>query len=344
MKTKEIIVMDGMKELKVSMDAARFAQFESLAHRDSVKSILGDASEGMGFLVSQLAYTEAKAFARQYTPMQYERLVPLSSEAGEWAEVIRYQMYDQVGQGKRISGKDRAIPKVDVSDADKTMPVYLGGVGYDYSQEELRRAAHLKSPLPTRKLGAAIEAYRRHINTVALTGEAISGITGLFNNASVPHASAPTGSWGGGTTTEAQVLADLNTAIMKVWENSGYNDFPTHLVLPPSSFAYLVTTPRGTQSDSTLLKFILDNNMAKLQGGVNVVIEPGIGLETAGAGNTKRLVAYVKNEDRVVMHLPMPLRFLAPQPVGLMIDIVGEYKYSGVEVRYPNSMYYMDGL
>lgn len=341
---KTIQVFDGMKQIEIALDEARVAQFEALNGTRELRAIVGDAVEGMGFLISQLAYTEARVFARQYTPMQYERLVPISAEAGEWADVIRYMVSDQVGQGKRISGKDRAIPKVDVSLADKTMPVYTGGIGYDYSQEELRRSARLQMPLPTLKLEAAIEAYRRHLNAVALTGETSGNLTGLFNNGSVPRASAPTGAWGGGTTTEAQVLADVNTAIMKVWENSGYNDFPTHLVMAPSAFAYLATTPRATNSDVTLLKFILENNLAKIQGNVNLVIEAGMGLETAGNGGTKRLVAYVRDVSRVVFHVPMPLRFLAPQPVGLMIDVLGEYKYSGVEFRYPNSAYYMDGI
>ena len=43
------------------------------------------------------------------------------------------------------------------------------------------------------------------------------------------------------------------------------------------------------------------------------------------------------------MHLPMPLRFLAPQLVGLDVKIPGEYKYSGTIVRYVKSAYYQDG-
>jgi hypothetical protein len=38
------------------------------------------------------------------------------------------------------------------------------------------------------------------------------------------------------------------------------------------------------------------------------------------------------------------LRFLAPQLVGLGVQVPGEYKYSGVEIRYPKSAYYMDNI
>ena len=52
----------------------------------------------------------------------------------------------------------------------------------------------------------------------------------------------------------------------------------------------------------------------------------------------------VKSDTRLVMHIPLALRFLAPQLVGLSVQVPGEYKYSGVEFRYPKSAYYMDGL
>jgi len=56
------------------------------------------------------------------------------------------------------------------------------------------------------------------------------------------------------------------------------------------------------------------------------------------------MMAYVKSDTRLVMHVPLALRFLAPQLVGLSVQVPGEYKYSGVEFRYPKSAYYMDGI
>src|SRR5687768_808234 len=165
---KKIIAYDSAKlsMVEVTVDAKRHNQFEAVGGTYGMQSML-DAAEGMGFVINQLAYTEATVFARQYTPMQYERLVPISFEAGEWASEIRYMISDAVGQAKRISGNDNALPSVDVSLADRSMKVYHGGVRYGYSQQELRESAKLQRSLPTMKLDAAIEAYRRHLNTVA---------------------------------------------------------------------------------------------------------------------------------------------------------------------------------
>ena len=345
MPLKKIQLGDGRI---VTVDEARFAQFDAI--RPGLNNIIGDSSpigardaqEAMAFLVSQLAYTENTVFERQYQPMQYEQLLPVSFEAGEWADSIRYEIYDYAGRGKRTSGKGRDINLVDVAYADKSFPVLNGDIGYDYTTEELRRTAFLRRPISERKLAAAIDGYRRHMNDVGLFGETSSGITGLFNNASVPQGNAPTGGWG--VATPDNILADINALIQNVWTNTAYNDQVTDIVIAPGAFSTISFKPRSTTSDTTILNFIKQNNIAKVQRGVDINFTPGYGLDTAGAGSTRRMVGYVKSDTRLVMHIPLPLRFLAPQLVGLSVQVPGEYKYSGVEFRYPKSAYYMDNI
>jgi len=303
-----------------------------------------DSGEAMAFLVSQLAHTESQIFERMRQPMQYAQFIPVSHEAGEYADSIRYELYDMAGRGKRTSGKGKSINLVDVAYADKSFPVMNGDIGYDYSQEELRRSAFLRRPLNERRMAAAVEGYERHMNDVGLFGEASGGITGLFNNAFIPVANAPTGLWTGGVTTVDEILADINAGIFNVWSNTAYNDTVTDIILPPSCLNKIATTARSSTSDTTILKYIKDNNIAKQQKNIDINFVAGFGLETAGAGATKRALFYVKNPQRLVMHIPLPLRFLAPQFNGLAVEVPGEYKYSGVEVRYPKSAYYMDNL
>jgi hypothetical protein len=345
MPLKKIQLGDGRT---IVVDEARFAQFDAI--RPGLNNIIGDASpigardaqEAMAFLVSQLAYTENQVFERQYQPMQYEQLLPISFEAGEWADSIRYEIYDYAGRGKRTSGKGKDINLVDVAYADKSFPVAYGDIGYDYTQEELRRTAFLRRPISERKLGAAIDGYRRHMNDVGLFGETSSGFTGLFNNANVPQGNAPTGGWG--VATPDNILADINALIQTVWTNTAYNDQVTDIVIAPGAFSTISFKPRSTTSDTTILNFIKQNNIAKVQRGVDINFTPGYGLDTAGSGSTRRMVGYVKSDSRLVMHIPLPLRFLAPQLVGLSVQVPGEYKYSGVEFRYPKSAYYMDNI
>jgi hypothetical protein len=346
---KEIIIIDGGVERAVQVEADRHDAFDSIIGHlapglragQGIQSV-GDAGEAMAFLVSQLAYTESQLFERMYQPMQYEQFIPIDYSAGEWADTIRYEIYDWAGRGKRISGKGKDLPLVDVAFADKQFAVCQGGIGYEYTTEELRRSAFLRRALPERRLAAAMEGYRRHMNIVGLYGEATSNLTGLFNNALVPTGNAPTGTWA--TATPDQILNDVNTLIQNVWTNTAYNDMITDIILPPLSMAKVSSTARSTTSDKTILAYVKENNVAKQERGVDINFTTGFGLNTAGAGSTRRMMGYVKRPERLVMHIPLPLRFLAPQPVGLSVQVPGEYKYSGVEIRYPSSAYYMDGL
>jgi hypothetical protein len=347
MKLKTIQIADGRS---AEVDEARFLAFDGLRQHPQIASLLvgdtnvRDAQEALAFIVSQLAYTEGQVFEKLYTPMQYEQLLPIDYSAGEWADSIRYEIYDYAGRGKRSSGKGRDINLVDVAFADKTFPVMNGNIGYDYTTEELRRTAFLRRPISERKLMAAMDGYRRHMNDVGLYGSTVDNLTGLFTSASVPQASAPVGAWQTGPKTPDQILSDINAAINAVWANTVFNDFPTDIVMAPTSFAYISATARSANSDKTILQYVRDNNVAFVQAGVKLNFMPGYGLDTAGVGATKRLMAYTKNDQRLVFHIPLPLRFLAPQLIGLSVQIPGEYKYSGVEFRYPKSAYYMDGL
>ncbi len=92
-------------------------------------------------------------------------------------------------KGKRHSGQGEDLPTVDVAYAQKSVPVVLGTIGYDYTTEELRQSAFLRKPLNTARADAAMDAYERHINDVALFGE--DELTGLYTHPGVPAHSRP---------------------------------------------------------------------------------------------------------------------------------------------------------
>ncbi len=344
-----------MSEIKLAVDAAIKAyakdrQAELMPYAsDFAKAVGGsavpsgswakDAQQGLAFMISQLAYTEAQVFTRQYTPMQYQLLVPVSTEAGEWAESIRYETSDSAARGKRVNGSADDIPYVDVQNGEKVFGVAPAGIGYHYTQQELMQSAYFKRPLSSARMVAAVEGFNRHMNDVALNGEA--EFNGLFKHANVSKGNRPSGAvW----TTADQALADLNAGMLMVYNSSSKNDVPNQIVLPADKYSFIATTPRSANSDTTILEYFLANNLRKATMGDNVSVVPGFGLETAGTGGITRAVFYVKSQDRLVMHIPQPLRFLAPQPVNLSIKVPGTYRYAGLEVRYLKSMYYMEGI
>lgn len=305
-------------------------------------SVARDANEGMSFLISQLAHTEAGIYTKQYTPMQYERLVPISSEAGEWAETVRYQTYDSVARGRRASTKADDINLVDIQASEKTMDIAPGDIGYHFTQQELAQSAYLRRPLPQGRMEAAMDGYRRHMNDVALNGEG-SDLKGLFQHPSIAKGNVVSGkAWANATPKE--ILGDLNAGLYQVFNSSANNDVPDTVVLPPAAYALINSTPRSDNSDMTILEYFKANNLYKDYVGGEITVLPGFGLQTAGTGKGTRALFYVNRNDRLVMHIPVPLRFLAPQLRGRGVFVPGDYRYSGVEVRYNKSAFYVEGM
>lgn len=299
-----------------------------------------DAASDFSYLANQLAFRENQIFERLYTPMQYEQFLPITDEVGPYATEVVYEIIDKKGTAGPHVGRS-GIPEVEIGTEYRRFPVLCGSVGYAFTQEELRQTVHLKRPIPERKLGVAMEAYRRHMNKVGLFGEENTELTGLYNNPIVPKITSAK-QWEEASVD--QILGDINTLISTVWENTAYNDIVDTIVMAPKAYSIIAARARSEHSDLTVLRFVEQNNFAKTTYGYDVTIRPGFGLDIGGTDGARRMIGYVKSEQRLVMHIPLPLQFLAPQSDGLKIFVPGEYKYSGVEFRYPNSACYMDGI
>lgn len=365
---KQVTVLDAEACVRrtVDVDEQRYNEVKNAFVRIGVDKILegnpafrtaADATEGMAFLVSQLAYTEAEVYRREYQEMQFRELLPVTSEAGPDAVTVRYQIYDRVGRGKRISSAAKDLPKADIAASVSEIGVVTGGISYGYTQEELLLAARMIRPLPTERAAAAVEAAERHLNSVGLIGEQAdltgqASYTGLLTQSSVTTENDGTSgynaAWAAATTTFDQILSDVNKAILKYWTVSNYTLLPDTFGLAPQCFSPLATR-YNTLGTRTLLQMLEESNLATARTGQKLKFVPIIQASDKGiAGNAatgkSRCVLYRNDKRRIVQHIPMPLRFLAPQLEGLNIDVPGWYKYAGVNLRYLYSMLYLDNM
>ena len=356
-RTEICVVHDGNEEVEVKLRTSRLDELRRAftAHPEVLAggvagAVSQDANEAVSFLVPQLAYTEAKMYMRQYIPMLFREVLPVSSEAGEWATDVRYEKGDIVGQADFGSDMGDDMPFADVQYDQQSRSVGHIPMGYRYSFQELRETAYLRRPLNERRLAAASEMVERFLNVVAFKGHTKKGLTGLFNTADVPQAVAVTGAWDNPATSPATILSDLNVGLNAVYAASNYNDFVTDVGVPPAAWTVLTSRARTDYSDTTVIEFLKKNNICKATRGIDLNIYPIPGLETAGAattggavsGSNSRVVFFVKSPDRLVFHVPMALRYQAPQFKNLSVIVPGEARCGGLEVRYKKSMYYMD--
>jgi hypothetical protein len=239
--------------------------------------------------------------------------------------------------------------------ADKTFPVNHAAIGYEYTTQELRATAFLRRPLPERKVKAAMNAYERFLNVVGLLGRTKKGLTGILNNTTITHAVSPSGLAWNGTSgiTAAQVVADFNFGLNAVWQGSKHTVIPNTVAMPSFAWQYINSAPAtGTAGpfQISILEYLMNNNLCKSKGGGPLTIIPVYDADTVanggngpGASAASRTVYYRKTDQDLIQHVPLPLRFLAPELRGLKVKVAGECRYSGVEVRRPPSFYYQDG-
>ena len=113
----------------------------------------------------------------------------------------------------------------------------------------------------------------------------------------------------------------------------------------PHSLYELIATRRLTdQQSTTLLEHIQRVNVYTARTGRPLTIRAVFGLETAGAGGTRRMMVYRRDPSVVKIHIPMPLRWLEAERRLLKYEVPGVFRLGGVEFRRPGAARYMDGI
>lgn len=295
-----------------------------------------DATEAESFTIGQLTYLEAEAVKKWYTPLRYKEILGdcIDYSAGPGAKAVDYLAVQGSGIGRRISPSATDVPLVEVAYEKHTIGVAPGGLGYSYTQEDLRTAAILKQALPSNQQEDVVEGYYKHMNNVALTGEAASNFTGLYNNASVTAATRLSGAAWGSATADV-IVGDIIDAYAAFIAAAKDNERPSKIVFPLTSFQ-LLYKPRSTNSDTTIKKFIEET--------LQVTCLSDTQLETLGGSASKRVVFVAPRKSNMVLHIPMSVEFLAPQLTGYRIIVPSFYKYGGFEIRRIVTVRYMDGV
>lgn len=192
--------------------------------------------------------------------------------------------------------------------------------------------------------------YDKTIDQLVYKGFSNVGVTGLVNDANVPSSVAANGEAGTSewtTKTVDEILWDINKAITEAWAYSEYDDsaLANHILLPPEKYAYLVSTRVGTSGDTSILTYLLENNIARNQG-KSLTIDPCRWLTGAGTGNKDRMMVYVNDKDKVYFDLPVPITRTMTQPVALQFAYITIYaaQMGQVKFLYNQPARYVDGI
>lgn len=301
-----------------------------------------DAQQAAGFVTPALYRTHTRVFEQKYPSFDYAGLVPVNTDGDMWDIGTLVYSGDIAGAADYISGKGFDIPDASVNLTQGITGFYLAGVGYQLGLQEVNRASRMNVPLGDRKASASRMVAEKFIYDRVIRGSTEKNFKGLVNQSSVPTANAPTGSWG--TATPQQKLADVNAALNDVITNSGETAMPNALLLPTSAFLDANNT-QMTNTDSSVLTFLKENNSYTAITGQPLDIRPSRELETAGASNTRRMVAYEKSPDNMEFFLPGMFEFMPPFAISsLQWRVDGIMNVGKFELYRPKTMSYRDNL
>lgn len=312
---------------------------------------MNDAQQvAMSFLIRQASLIEPTVYAMRYQEIQYASLIPVDTSAPEWIQSVTYFSMDGVGKAEWFNGNAHDVPKVELTREKFETSVSMAAIGYGYTLEELGTAQLLGMNLTADKATLARRIAEEKIDAVAFVGDTAKGLQGLVNSSTPTATTAPADGTGSATTfaskTPDQVLRDINAQLTGMFTGTLGAEIADTILLPYSVLLDLSTRRIDAVNQTTILEWVERNNIYTRTTGQALTIRGVFGyLDTAGAGGTKRMVAYRRSPEVLKMHLPMPFRFMQPWQTGpIKFDVPGIFRVGGVDIRRPKAVRYLDGI
>ena len=293
------------------------------------------------FFLRELEYVKAKTYDTKYKNLKATMLIPVDTSGDPGAKTITYRKYTKVGIAKIIADYADDAPRVDVYGTEVTQKVYRIGDSYGYDRDEVRASNMAGKSLEQRRANSAKEASDRKVDRVAWTGDSEYNIVGFIDFPGITEYTIPDGDsasplWS--TKTSDEILDDMNGIVTAVIESTNGKEVPDTMLMPIKQLRLISTKRVSSDSDSTILKFFLENN--KMITTVDWLTE----LKGAGDAGADRLMVYVKDSDHLTLEIPLPFSQLPPEIKGYGFEILTETKTAGVIVYYPQSVAYGDGI
>ena len=293
-----------------------------------------DAPAALGFVVAQRSHIETEVLRKPYPTIRYAELIPVDTSANPFALSVTHFAQDSVGKAKFINGKGDDIPLVNVMGSKFEQTVAMAGIGYSFSLEEIGAAQQLGMNLSADGADAARMAYEQFVDEVAFVGDTTLGVEGLYNMTGITSAAA--GATFAASTPQA-ILAIINTALTGILTSTLGIEMADTIILPLAAYGDIATRQLAPESDVTVLDFVRRANVYTTMTGqpLNIVADRRL---------TTRMVVYRRDPQVLKMHMPMPLRFIAPQMVNLEVKVLGMFRFAPVNIRRPGAVRYITGV
>lgn len=314
----------------------------------AISSAIGNGimdADGAFFFQRQLEHIKARSYDVRYAELKARMLFPVSNEGGAGVTSITYRTYDQAGSAKIINAYADDLPRADVAGKETTIPVRSVGISYGYNLDEIQSSQLTGSSLDQRRANAARRSNEQVVNDVAFFGDATSGLPGLFSNPNIPTGAVVNPGSGTAWVNKSpdEILFDINDLFADIFETTKMVEQGNTLLLPAAQWSYIMSTPRASNSDTTIAQYVAANSPYLTS------IDDIIPVNECAAANNPELtadamVAYDRNPDKLQLEIPVELEMLPVQQKNLEFVVPGRSRLAGLNIYYPLSLAIATGI
>lgn len=311
-------------------------------------------ASGQAFLTSELEKRDMLV----RTPLSsstYSRDIPIRVGGG-WAETVSamqvgYGISGGSGAGMVHAGGSNGIPMVQANFEKGMYKAHMIAAGTRVMWIDMQRGNMTGRNLDSLLRDGLRLSYDKHVDENTYVGFARYKTTGLVNNPDVVVTNAAAVGISNATAwkskTPDQILADVNNSILTAWAASEYDldAVPNHVLMPYEQLNYIATTKVTELADKTIMKYLLENNVAS-QNGSDLFIGATVWCKGAGEGGKDRMLVYCNKERFLAMDelVPLTRAMTGPNTEQFCYDTAYAGNLSEVQTFYDQTMIYMDGI
>ena len=308
---------------------------------DAIRSIdLNDAQQVSAFLMPQLLTVEQGVYMIKYPLADYADFMPVDTAGTIWTAGSIFYSGDIAGKPEWFDVAADDMPYADVSRTQFLQENWMAAIGYKWNRLDLERGQQMGVNVLADKANAATTSAERFIHKIGMRGDGLKFATGFVND---PLATTVTATAAITPTSDpSSDIAVMNAAFTSVETNTGETYRADTLALPTSVYNIAASKP-VPGSGMSVLAYLSANSVI---GPAN--IKRTRHLETAGAGNTRRMIAYANTRDVHRFHLPgggHQLFNSQPYQKGpFSWEVPGLMAIGGYENRIPKAKTNVDGI
>jgi hypothetical protein len=240
-----------------------------------------------------------------------------------------------------ITAKTTVLPGISIDGQLLSKPIRLLGNQLSYTSVELERSQLLGQSLDVAQFSAMNRMYQMHTDEMVYIGDEDTGSKGLLNSTEINVGPVTGGAWA--SASADVILAQVDEMLRTAWAASGYAICPNKILLPPTKFAFIASKIVSAAGDKSILTYLEENSIALRNNGTPLEIRPAKYLAGRGVAGSDRMVAYTNNVDYV--RFPMvPVRRETPYTLGISFNAPYIWAYGELEIVYPETLIYRDGI